>query len=407
VGDSHTRVYIMKYCVIIIDGAAGWPLPERGRKTCLELAHIPNLDTMAREGVVGLVRTVPPGMEPSSACACMSVIGYDPRVYYRGRSGIEAKSMGIPVAEDEVVFRCNLVAVRDGKMWSYSSGHLDTEEARILIEALNEKLGSDQIRFYPGVRYRHICKIKGQGETLEAECTPPHDIPDRPIAGFLPKGPGSQLLRELMEKSKTVLEGHPVNLERKARGEIPATMIWLFWGSGKIPQMPTFRQEYGLSAAMTSGVDLLRGLAQMAEMEILDISGVTDGPDNDYAAQIAGALEALDKLDLVVVHIETPDEAAHAGLIDDKVKALELIDEQVVGRLRSRNPGGLRILALPDHPTPIKLRTHTEEPVPFVLWGPGFKSSGAKNFSEKGAKDTGILIADGCNIMRKLVGNKL
>ena len=236
----------MKYCVLIIDGAAGWALPERGGKTCLELAHTPNLDAMAREGIVGLVRTVPQGMEPSSACACMSVLGYDPKVYYRGRSAIEAKSMGIPVADDEVVFRCNLVAVRDGKMWSYSSGHISTDEAHSLIAALNEKLGSDEVHFYPGVRYRHICKIKGREDTLLATCTPPHDIPDKPIAEFLPQGPGSDLLRELMASSEAVLKEHPVNIERQARGDIPATMIWLFWGSGRIPEMPPFKQAYGL-----------------------------------------------------------------------------------------------------------------------------------------------------------------
>jgi 2,3-bisphosphoglycerate-independent phosphoglycerate mutase len=397
----------MKYCILIIDGAAGWPLPERGGKTCLELARIPNLDAMAREGAVGLVRTVPPGMEPSSACACMSVMGYDPKVYYSGRSGIEARSMGIPVADDEVVFRCNLVAVRDGKMWSYSSGHIDTEDARVFIDALNEKLGSDEIRFYPGVRYRHICKIKDHEETLKAVCTPPHDIPEKPVAEFLPQGPGSELLRDLMEKSKAVLEEHAVNLERQARGEIPATMIWLFWGTGKIPEMPPFKKEYGLNAAMTSGVDLLRGLAQMANMEVLDIPGVTDGPDNDYAAQAGGALKALEKYDLVVVHIEAPDEAAHAGSIDDKIEALERIDKEVLGRIRSWHPDELRVLALPDHPTPIKLQTHTEEPVPFVLWGPGFKSNDAQSFTENAAKGTGIFISDGYNIMRKLTQDKL
>jgi 2,3-bisphosphoglycerate-independent phosphoglycerate mutase len=393
----------MKYCVLIIDGAAGWPLPERSGKTSLELARMPNLDDMVREGVVGLVRTVPPGMEPSSACACMSVLGYDPRVYYRGRSGIEAKSMGIPVADNEVVFRCNLVAVRDGKMWSYSSGHIDTDEANILIADLNKKLGSDEIHFYPGVRYRHICKIKSHENTLTAECTPPHDIPDKPIADFLPRGPGSELLRDLMEKSKTVLKEHPVNVERRARGDIPATMIWLFWGSGRIPEMPPFEKAYGLKAAMTSGVDLLRGLAQMADMEVLYIPGVTDGPDNDYVAQATGALKALEKCDLVVIHIEAPDEAAHAGLIDDKVKALQIIDKEVISRIRSWNPGKLRVLVLPDHPTPIKIQTHSEEPVPFMLWGSGFDSNGAEKFTEAEAKNAGIFIDDGYKIMDKLI----
>jgi 2,3-bisphosphoglycerate-independent phosphoglycerate mutase len=393
----------MKYCVLIIDGAAGWALPERDGKTCLELAHIPNLDAMAQEGIVGLVRTVPQGMEPSSACACMSVLGYDPKVYYRGRSAIEAKSMGIPVADDEVVFRCNLVAVRDGNMWSYSSGHIDTDEANALIAALNEKLGSDEVRFYPGVRYRHICKIKGHDDALLAICTPPHDIPDKPIVDFLPQGPGSDLLRDLMERSKAVLEGHPVNLERQARGDIPATMIWLFWGSGRIPEMPPFRQVYGLGAAVTSGVDLLRGLARMADMAVLDIPGVTDGLDNDYVAQAVGALKALERHDLVAIHIEAPDEAAHAGSIEDKVEAIQMVDKEVVSRMCSWNLDGLRVLVLPDHPTPIKIQTHTDEPVPFVLWGSGFASNGAKRFTEAEAKSTGIFIEDGYNIITKLM----
>jgi len=392
----------MKCCVLIIDGAAGWALPERGDKTCLELAHVPNLEAMAREGFVGLVRTVPQGMEPSSACACMSVLGYDPKVYYRGRSAIEAKSMDIPVAEDEVVFRCNLVAVRDGKMWSYSSGHIDTDEAQALIAALNEKLGNDRIHFYTGVRYRHICKIKGHDDTLLANCTPPHDIPYKPIADFLPKGPGSELLRDLIERSKAVLKGHPVNVERKARGDIPVTMIWLFWGSGRIPEMPSFKQVYGLGAAMTSGVDLLRGLAGMADMAVLDIPGVTDGLDNDYAAQAVGALKALEKYDLVVIHIEAPDEAAHAGSVDDKIEAIQMVDKEVVSRIRSWNPDAIRVLVLPDHPTPIKIQTHTDEPVPFMLWGSGFASNGAKGFTEAEAKSTGIFIEDGYNIMTEL-----
>ena len=392
----------MKNCVLIIDGAAGWALPERDGKTCLELADVPNLDAMAKEGVVGLVRTVPQGMEPSSACACMSVLGYDPKVYYRGRSGIEARSMGIPVADDEVVFRCNLVAVRDGKMWSYSSGHIDTDEAHALIAALNEKLGSDKMHFYPGVRYRHICKIKGHDDTLLANCTPPHDIPDKPIAEFLPQGTGSDLLRDLMERSEAVLKEHPVNLERQARGDIPATMIWLFWGSGQIPEMPPFKQVYGLGATMTSGVDLLRGLAQMVDMDVLDIPGVTDGPDNDCVAQADGALRALEKYGLVVIHIEAPDEAAHAGSIDDKVEALQIIDKEVVGRIRSWNLDALRVLILPDHPTPIKIQTHTDEPVPFLLWGSGFASNGAKRFTEAEAKNTGVFIDEGYNIMSRL-----
>ncbi|RLC59809.1 MAG: cofactor-independent phosphoglycerate mutase, partial [Chloroflexi bacterium] len=253
----------MKYCILIIDGASGWPLAAHGGKTCLELAHTPNLNAIAREGIVGLICNVPPGMEPSSACASMSVLGYNPRIYYRGRSAIEARGMGVPINKGEAVFRCNLVAVRDGRMWSYSCGHISTGEAQALVASLNEKLGNDEVHFYPGVSYRHICKIKGREDILLASCTPPHDIHDKAIAEFFPKGPGSDFLRELMIRSQPVLRDHSVNIERKARGDIPATMIWLFWGSGKIPDMPAFKEAYGLDAALTSGVDIMRGLARM------------------------------------------------------------------------------------------------------------------------------------------------
>ncbi len=393
----------MKYCVLIIDGASGLPLPEHGGKTCLELAHTPNLDALAQEGMLGLARTVPPGMEPSSACACMSILGYDPRVYYRGRSAIEARSMGITVGDGEVVFRCNLVAVRDGKMWDYSSGRIGTDEARQLISSLNQSLGDDSIHFYPGVSYRHICKLTGREESLLANCTPPHDIPGKPIDRFLPTGPGSDLLRGLMKRSEAVLRDHPVNVERRARGDIPATMLWLFWGSGQVPALPAFKQVYGLEAVTTSGVDLLRGLARMAGMEVLDIPGVTGGLDNDYAAQAAGAVEALDGHDLVVIHVEAPDEAAHTGSVDDKVEAIQRVDREVVSRLRSWQADALRLLIMPDHATPIKVQTHTDEPVPFVLWGAGFAPNGAGKFTEAEAGKTGLFIDPGYNIMSRLI----
>jgi 2,3-bisphosphoglycerate-independent phosphoglycerate mutase len=394
----------VKYAIVIIDGAAGLPLVERGNKTCLELARTPNLDAMAKEGVLGLVRTVPAGMEPSSACACMSVLGYDPKIYYKGRAGIEAMSLDIPVGGGEVVFRCNLVAIRNGRMWDYSAGHISSGEAKELIAALNESLGNDQIHFYPGVSYRHICKLKGGEETLSAICTPPHDIPDKPVEDFLPRGKGSEILRDLMKRSEAVLKDHPMNVKRVSRGDIPATSIWLFWGSGKAPEMPKFKEVYGLSAALTSGVDLLRGLAGMLGIEVLDIAGVSDGLDNDYAAQANGALEALNRHELVIIHIEAPDEAAHAGLIDDKIGAIEMVDKEVLNRLRSRQKDGLRLLILPDHPTPIKVRTHTGEPVPFILWGEGFSTNGAKKFTEAEAKSTGLFIGDGYKIMGRLVG---
>jgi len=358
---------------------------------------------MAREAVIGLAPTDPSGMEPSSACACMSVLGYDPKTYYRGRSGIEARSMGVPVEEGDAVFRCNLVAIDDGRMLSYSSGHISTDEAHELIGALNESLGNEIVHFYPGVSYRHLCRLKGRADTLQAACTPPHDIPGRQIDEFLPAGPGSDLLRKLMSDSQAVLREHPVNIKRRSGGNIPATTIWLFWGSAGLPDMPAFQQVYGLKAAMTSGVDLLRGLARMLGMEVLDIEGVTDGLDNNYTAQAGGALKALDDYDLVVVHIEAPDEAAHVGSIDDKVAAIESIDGDVLGQFISRKVDGLRMLVMPDHPTPIPVQTHTAEPVPFMLWGAGFLTNGAKRFTEAEAKNTGLFIDPGYNVMGRLL----
>ncbi len=393
----------MKYCVVIIDGSSGWPLAERGGKTCLELARTPNLDRMVREGNMGLAQTVPEGMEPSSACACMSILGYDPRVYYKGRSAIEAASMGVPINKGEVAFRCNLVSVQDGRMWDYSSGHIGDGEAHALIDALNKNLGNETIHFYPGVSYRHICKIKGHTETLQATCTPPHDIPNKPIAEYLPHGAGSDLLRDFMKRSIEVLRSHPVNKAREARGEPSATMIWLFWGSGEIPKLPSFSNVYGLSAAMTSGVDLLRGLAKMAGIKKLDIPGVTDGMDNDFPEQVEGAMKALDKHDMVIIHIEAPDEAAHGGHIDDKIKAIECVDKEVMGRILAYKKDSLRVLALPDHATPIEVQTHVADPVPFVLWGSGFRAVSAGAFSEREAKNSGIFVKDGYTIMNKLV----
>jgi 2,3-bisphosphoglycerate-independent phosphoglycerate mutase len=393
----------MKYAVVIIDGAAGLPLPEQGNKTSLELARTPNLDALAREGWLGLARTVPPGMEPSSACACMSVFGYDPAVYFKGRAAIEARSMNVPIGEGEAVFRCNLVTVQDGRLRDYSAGHITTDEARQLIAALEESLGGDGVRFYPGVSYRHLCKLSRQEQTLQATCTPPHDIPDQPVAGFLPQGPGSDVLRDLMRRSEAVLRSHPVNVNRIARGQLPATTIWLFWGSGRVPEIPSFRQVYGRSAAMTSGVDLLRGLAQMVSMDVLEIPGVSDGLDNDYAGQALGAIRALDNHDLVVIHIEAPDESGHSGSVADKVEAIRRVDEEVISRLARP---GLRLLVLPDHPTPVALRTHTGDPVPFLLWGQGFTAAGAERFTEAEAKRTGIFLADGYKIMGRLLAGE-
>ena len=393
----------MKYFVLIMDGAAGWPLPSREGKTCLELARTPNLDVFAGEGMCGIARTVPVGMEPSSACACMSLLGYNPRVYYRGRGSIEARSMEIPVARGEVVFRCNLVSARDGKMESYASGYIPNEESHQLIAALNKQLGNHELAFYPGISYRHICKLAGHEETLEATCVPAHNIPGRSIAENLPSGDGSEYLRELMSRAAPILEGHPVNQERVARGDVPANMIWLFWGSGQIPAMPAFTETYGLKAAITSGVDLLQGLGKMVNMEILDIPGVTGDIYNDYRNQIRGAVEALESNDLVVAHVEAPDEAGHDGSIDDKIQAIERIDSEMLSVLRGMGADNLKLLVAPDHPTPIETQTHVPDPVPFLMWGSGFSANGASRFTEREAAHTGIAVDPGHDLMAKFV----
>ncbi len=390
----------MKYLVLITDGAAGWSLPDHEGKTCLELARTPNLDALARGGMAGMVRTVPEGMEPSSACACMSLLGYDPRVYYKGRGSIEARSMELPVGPGEVVFRCNLVSVRDGRMDSYSCGYIGNDEARELIASLNDALGDAEVSFHPGISYRHICKIRGHEETLSARCTPAHDIPGGVVREYLPAGDGSDYLRRLMARSQDVLADHPVNRRRRERGEPEATTIWLFWGSGQIPPMPAFHETYGLRAAMTSGVDLLLGLAKMVGMRVLSIPGVTGDILNDYEAQIQGSLKALQREDLVVVHVEAPDEAGHDGSVKDKIEAIERIDRLMVAPLRRLGQENVRLLVAPDHPTPIKVQTHVAERVPFVIWGSGVTPNGAVRFTEKEGAGTGLVVEEGHNLMR-------
>lgn len=392
----------MKYIVLIIDGAAGFPLTERGNKTSLELSRTPNLDALVVQGTVGLARTVPAGMEPGSAVACMSVMGYDPAVYYKGRATIEAASLGVAVGESEAVFRCNLVNIKDGKMNDYSGGHITTPEAAEIIKTLNQELGSNEIEFFPGVGYRHILKITGHPEVLGARCTPPHDIPGKSVNEHLPHGPGRRLLLDLMTRSEAILKRHIINEKRVTRGGLPVSTIWLFWGSGQVPDMPSFKKSYGLNAAMTSGVDLLRGLAKMSGMEILNIKGVTDNIDNDNAGQADGALDALKKNDLVVIHIEAADEAGHGGRTDEKIKAIEDIDREVVSRLRDYK-GDLRVLIMPDHPTPVTLRTHVEDPVPYLMWGKGIKANGGKRFTEAEGKRTGNFVPDAYKIIGNLV----
>lgn len=393
----------MKHVILILDGAAGWPLPELGSRTTLAAARTPNLDALAAAGAVGLAQTVPAGAEPSSSAACTSILGYDPIAEYVGRGAIEAASLGIELAPDEVALRMNLVHLADGVMASYSCGHIKTEESRDIVAELGDALGDGTFQFHPGVAYRHILVVKGHPEVLDGLYTPPHDISDRSVAGRLPTGAGAELLLDLMQRARPVLASSTVNAARAARGDLPATDIWPFWPGVAPEAIVPFSERRGVSAALTSGVDLLNGLAVLFGIERLDIAGVTDGSDNDYKAQIAGAMAALEDHDLVIVHVESPDEEGHAGNVAGKIAAIEAIDREMVSVLRGQL-GDVRVLAMPDHPTPIELKTHVGEPVPFVIAGPGIALNAATEFRETAAAATGLVVDPGHGVMDLLLG---
>lgn len=392
----------MKHVIVILDGAAGWPLDELGGTTTLQAARTPNLDALAASGTVGLARTVPPGTEASSAAACTSILGYDPVADRVGRGAIEAASMGIALAANEVALRLNLVVLANGTMASYAGGHITSPESRQMIAELAEALGDETFRFYPGVAYRHILVVKGHPELLDLAYTPPHDISDRPVEGRLPSGEGAGLLLALMTRAHAVLEGSAVNRRREAAGSPRVTDVWSFW-PGAAPQgLVPFSQLRGMRAALTSGVDLLGGLAQLTGIARIDIPGVTDGADNDYAGQAEGALAALADNDIAVIHVETPDEEGHAGSVAGKIAGIEAIDAEVVSRAM-RYPGPVRLLCMPDHPTPIPLKTHTADPVPFVLWGEGVGHNGASRYDEASAAATGLVVDPGRGVMDLLL----
>ncbi len=393
----------MKYCIVIIDGAADYPLPERGNRTPLELAQTPNLDELASHGTLGLTQTVPVDMESSSDNACMAILGYDPRRYHQGRAAIEAVSMGIDT-RGAALFRANLVTIAENRMADYSAGHITSAEAAELIAAVNANLGRTDVRYYPGVAYRHICRIEGHDETLLADCTPAHNIWNKEIADYLPRGKGSRFLIDLMNESRLVFKEHPVNKKRTERGLLPATMLWLFWGSADSNPMPAFKELYGVSGAMTSAVDVLKGLAKMTGLDILDIPGVTDRLNNDFAAQGKDGLKSLGTHDLVVIHIEATDEAGHEGNIDEKIASIEKVDSDIISRIRRYRDDELRVLVMPDHPTPLSTKMHGPDAVPFLMWGKGVAINGAKRLTEAEARKTGFFVANGYNIMGKLIG---
>lgn len=392
----------MKYVIVILDGAAGWPLPELGGMTTLEAAATPHLDALARAGTVGLARTVPEGTEPSSSAACTSIIGYDPIADYVGRGAIEAASIGIELADDEIALRLNTVTIDGGIMTSYAAGHISTEESGAIVRRLADALDDDTFTLYPGVAYRHILVVKGHPELLDCSYTPPHDISDKPVASHVPSGSGADLLLAYMECAKPLLASDPVNAARLAAAQLPVTDVWPFWPGARPSGLVPFGERRGLKAAMTSGVDLLNGLAVLTGIDRLAIAGVTGGSDNDYAGQTEGALAALADHDVVVIHVESPDEEGHAGDVAAKIAAIEAIDRDVMSRVR-RCTEELRILAMPDHPTPVALKTHVGEPVPFVLWGPGIAANGAQAYGETAAAATRLVVDPGREVMDLLL----
>src|SRR5512136_1752411 len=370
----------MKYVVLLGDGMADHPLDSLDGKTPLQAAYKPNMDRVAWEGRSGLVRTVPDGMPPGSDVANLSVMGYDPQRYYSGRAPLEAAAMGVNLAGDDIAFRCNFVTVIDGIMVDYSAGHITSEEGKELIKSLQPLVPGGQL--FSGVSYRNLLVLKAGSKAI---CTPPHDITDRPISDYLPKGQDSALLRDIMEASVPVLANHPVNLKRIAQGKRPANRIWL-WGQGGAPSMPTFQERFGLRGAMISAVDLLKGIGVYASLEVIDVPGATGNIDTNYQGKVQAALHSLKRLDFVYLHIEAPDEAGHEGDAKLKVKAIELFDREVVGPMiqgLKESGGDWRICLLPDHATPISIRTHTNEPVPFAIMGKGIKPDGVQAFDEE------------------------
>ena len=358
---------------MIGDGMADRPLKELNGKTPLQSAATPNMDRLAREGIIGKIRTIPAGFQPGSDIANLNILGYNPQEYYSGRAPLEAASIGISMKEDDVAYRCNLVTLKYNKdktkavMDDYSSGHISTDEAEKLVLEINQRVGNKEISFYPGVSYRHIM-LWSSGET-KIECTPPHDITGKEISDYLPVGNGEDMLRELMLKSAGILENHPVNKERMKRGDKPANSIWL-WGQGKKLGLPTFKQKYSLDGALVSAVDLMRGIGISAGFEILEVPGITGYLDTNYEGKAEAALKALKRVDIAYIHVEAPDEAGHSGNYRDKIRAIEDFDARVVGNVLKGIVAfdEYRLLILPDHATPIAVKTHTEEPVPFVIY---------------------------------------
>lgn len=397
----------MKYLVMLCDGMADEPNEALGNSTPMEKANKPCMNSLAAKAEVGIVKTVAEGLKPGSDVANLSVLGYEPAVYYSGRSPLEAASIGIDLKDTDVTLRCNLVTLSDDEDYEnktildYCADDISSEEAKILIEYIQEKLGNDVFRFYPGVSYRH-CLVCSNGNPYPGVLTPPHDITGKVITDYIPKGEAVDELYDLMKKSYDLLKDHPVNQARIARGKRPANSIWL-WGEGTKPLLDNFSEKFGIKGSMISAVDLLKGIAICAGMNSVDVDGATGYLDTNFDGKCKAAIEEFKNgADLVYIHVEAPDECGHRGEIENKVKAIEMIDEHILGPVVEFLKGydDFAVLVCPDHPTPLSIRTHTSTPVPYLIYDSKNEiNSGVKVFCEKEARETGNYIEKGFTMM--------
>lgn len=392
----------MKYIMIVPDGAADYPIDILGKKTPLEAADTPFMDSLAREGVLGRVKTVPRGFTPSSDVANLSLLGYDPKRYYTGRGPLEAANLGVDLGEKDLAFRCNLITEAEGRIQDYSAGHITDKEAKILIEYINESLGSNDVEFFFGTSYRNLMVIRG-GVDLgldKVKYFAPHDIMGKDISRHLPRDKKSKLLLNLMNHSRDILGSHEINKVRIDLGENPANMIWL-WGCGSKPAMPLFEDEYGFNGAVISAVDLIKGIGRIAGLKVLEVEGANGYYDTNYLAKAEAAVKALESHDFVFIHIEATDEAGHNQDLRMKITCLERIDKLVVGTVLEKTKGGdCRIMITPDHPTPVSLRTHTDEPVPFLISGSGVEKDEFSSYSEKEAQNSSLYFDNGVDLLK-------
>jgi len=401
----------MKHIIIVPDGMADEPIEELGQKTPLEVARTTNMDYLAKNGQQGLLHTIPKGMHPGSEIGNLSLLGYRPDKYFTGRAPLEAANLGIDLQPDETVFRCNLVTIYDEVMTDYSAGHISSKEAATLIESLNQGVPEDFVRFYAGKSYRHLMVLKTHAVKpyIAIHCTPPHDILGKRIEKFLPRGNAeAQTLLKLMERSKKIFENHPTNQVRVDLGTNPATSIWL-WGQGTKPRLPAFRDLYGLDGAIISAVDLVNGIGRLAGLEVISVPGATGYYDTNYKGKAEYALKALETKDFVFIHIEAPDEAGHNGDAKAKIASIEAIDRDILGTILNHfaTHDDVRILVLPDHPTPVKKRTHTPDPIPFVMYGKAVATNGQNVYNERSAKAARLVIKDGEELMRRFTNRNV